>query len=80
MARLQGKTLFFITSPRTPIKMLAEINLLVKDFTGKQWNTNTQESFMNRLAKDASFEGVGSPKDLGQHRTYRQNKTQPSNF
>jgi len=27
MARLQGRTLFFITSPRTPMKMLPEISL-----------------------------------------------------
>lgn len=28
MARLQGKTLFFITSPRTPMKMLPEIEMM----------------------------------------------------
>jgi len=64
MARLQGRTLFFITSPRTPMKMRPEIELLVKEFTNKAWNTKTQEAFMKSLAEDENFEGVGSPKDL----------------
>lgn len=64
MARLQGRTLFFITSPRTPMKMLPEIELLVNNFTGKPWNGQCQESFMKYLAADPNFEGVGSPKDL----------------
>lgn len=64
MARLQGKTLFFITSPRTPMKMRPEIDLLVKEFANKPWNVNTQEAYMKSLANDENFEGVGSPKDL----------------
>ena len=64
MARLQGRTLFFITSPRTPMKMLPEISLLVKEFSGKPWNATTQEQFMKSLAEDPNFEGVGSPSDL----------------
>lgn len=64
MARLQGKTLFFITSPRTPMKMRPEITLLVKKFTNKVWNSNTQEDFMKSLVEDENFEGVGSPKNL----------------
>lgn len=64
MARLQGRTLFFITSPRTPLKMVPEIKLLVQNFTGKVWNPVTQENFMLELANDPSFEGNGSPKDL----------------
>ncbi len=64
MARLQGRTLFFITSPRSPFKMIPEISLLVKDFTGKQWNTTTQEEFIKKLVQDEHFEGTGSPKDL----------------
>lgn len=46
MARLQGRTLFFTTSPRSPLKMIPEISLLVKDFTGRQWNETTQEEFI----------------------------------
>lgn len=64
MARLQGRTLFFITSPRSPLKMIPEISLLVKKFTGKEWNTATQEQFIKELAKDGHFEGIGSPKDM----------------
>lgn len=64
MARLQGRTLFFITSPRTPMKMIPEIELLVQKFDGKVWNPATQEDFMKALADDPSFEGHGSPKDL----------------
>ena len=64
MARLQGRTLFFITSPRTPMKMRPEIDLLVEKFSNKAWNTNTQEAFMKSLAEDENFEGTGSPKDL----------------
>ena len=64
MARLQGRTLFFITSPRTPMKMRPEIDLFVKELSNKAWNTNTQEAFMKSLAEDENFEGVGSPKDL----------------
>ena len=64
MARLQGRTLFFITSPRTPMKMVPEIDLLVREFTNKLWNVNTQEAYMKSLAEDPNFEGTGSPKDL----------------
>ena len=64
MALLQGRTLFFITSPRTPMKMVPEIDLLVREFTNKLWNVNTQEAYMKSLAEDPNFEGTGSPKDL----------------
>lgn len=64
MARLQGRTFFFITSPRSPLKMIPEISLLVKEFTGKQWNKTTQEEFIKALVNDEHFEGVGSPTDL----------------
>ena len=63
MARLQGRTLFFITSPRTPLKMLPEIKLLLQKFTGQPWNPVTQTSFMECLAADSTFEGLGSLKD-----------------
>ena len=64
MARLQGRTLFFITSPRTPMKMIPEIEILVNNFTNRTWNTQSQEEFMKCLAADPNFEGMGSPKDL----------------
>lgn len=57
--RLAGKTLFFTTSPRSPLKMIPEIELLAKNFSGMKWNNNTQVSFIGILAKDPNFEGEG---------------------
>ena len=54
MARLQGRTLFFITSPRTPMKMLPEIEILVNNFTNRTWNTQSQEDFMKCLTTGIS--------------------------
>lgn len=64
MARLQGKTLFFITSPRSPMKMQPEISLLVEHFTEKPWNPTTQVSFIETLVQDPNFEGTGSPSNM----------------
>jgi len=64
MANLQGKTLFFITSPRSPMKMLPEIDLLVKQFSSKPWNTASQIAYMEALVQDPRFEGTGSPSDM----------------
>lgn len=63
MAMIKGKTLFFTTSPRTPNKMIPEIALLDKEFSGKLWNTTTQEAFMNALVDSPFFESQGRPKD-----------------
>lgn len=60
MARLNNKVLFFTTSPRTPAKMIPEIDLLCERFTGKTWNKTTQEQFSDELAKSSFFEGTGS--------------------
>lgn len=64
MARLQGKTLFFITSPRSPLKMQPEIALLSREFAGRRWNTATQVNFMEALANDSNFKGTGSSGDM----------------
>ena len=64
MVRLQGRTLFFITSPRTPMKMLPEIEILVNNFSNRTWDIQCQEAFMTRLAVDPNFEGIGSSKEL----------------
>lgn len=61
MARLDNKALFFTTSPRTPAKMIPEIELLCKEFSGKIWNTDAQEKFIDELVKSGFFEGTGSP-------------------
>lgn len=62
--KLTGKTLFFTTSPRSPLKMIPEIMLLSKHFSGKVWNKANQISFIELLAKDSSFEGEGFSGDL----------------
>lgn len=61
MARIDNKLLFFTTSPRTPAKMIPEIQLLHEKFSGKVWNSLTQEKFMDELAQSDFFEGKGSP-------------------
>ncbi len=63
MARLDNKVLFFTTSPRTPSKMIPEIELLHEKFEGKPWNKTTQEQFIDELAGSSFFEGTGSPSD-----------------
>ncbi len=64
MAYLRSKTLFFTTSPRTPLKMIPEIELLSKNFQGKAWNSDTQVEFIKRLAKSKEFQGGGSAKEV----------------
>lgn len=63
MAQLKGKTLFFITSPRTPMKMQPEIELLVEQFTDRVWDSQCQKEFIARLSDDPRFEGEGSSSD-----------------
>lgn len=63
MASIGGRVLFFVTSPRSPMKMLPEIKLLTDNFSGKPWNKNTQESFMDVLFQEPSFKNVAKPKD-----------------
>lgn len=60
MAYLKNKTLFFTTSPRTPSKMIPEIELLSKRFTGQKWNKQSQVAFIDILAQSEFFEGIGS--------------------
>lgn len=64
MAYLKSKTLFFTTSPRSPLKMIPEIEVLDKYFDGKVWNTDTQVEFIKKLAEGNDFEGKGSEKDM----------------
>lgn len=61
MASLTGtRFLFFTTSPRSPMKIIPEIELLRENFSGKKWNSNTQASFMDDLLQSDFFEGVGA--------------------
>lgn len=59
MARIDSKILFMITSPRTPEKMIPEIDLLQHNFQGKKWNIDTQKEFMNVLRTEDFFYGKG---------------------
>lgn len=64
MAYLKSKTLFFTTSPRSPFKMIPEIELLEKYFVGKVWNKSTQVEFIKKLAEGKDFQGEGSVKEM----------------
>lgn len=59
MARIDSRTLFLTTSPRTPSKMIPEIILLVEHLAGKKWNTETQCAFMEILKNEDFFNGKG---------------------
>lgn len=59
MARIDSQILFLTTSPRTPEKMIPEIDLLIKHFEGKRWNTDTQRKFMEVLRKEDFYNGQG---------------------
>lgn len=59
MARVDNRTLFLTTSPRTPAKMIPEISLLIEHFEGQPWNTETQIEFMDILKDENFFNGEG---------------------
>lgn len=60
MAQLKSPTLFFTTSPRTPLKMIPEITLLINNFGGEKWDKTTQLKFAQLLAADKNYNGEGS--------------------
>lgn len=60
MARIDSKVIFVTTSPRTPSKMIPEIELLNTNFSGQQWNTDTQRAFMELLKEENFFNGEGA--------------------
>jgi len=60
MARIESKVIFVTTSPRTPAKMIPEIELLNTHFSGQLWNTETQRAFMNLLREENFFNGGGA--------------------
>lgn len=59
MARIDSKVIFVTTSPRTPAKMIPEIELLHTHFAGQKWNTETQRAFMELLKEENFFNGEG---------------------
>jgi hypothetical protein len=60
MARIDSKVIFVTTSPRTPAKMIPEIELLSTHFSGQRWNTDTQRAFMELLKEENFFNGEGA--------------------
>jgi len=60
MAKIDSKVLFITTSPRTPFRMIPEIELLSNHFAGKKWNTETQTAFMQLLREENFFNGDGT--------------------
>ena len=59
MARIDSKVLFMITSPRTPERMIPEIDLLQRNFKGQCWDIKTQKAFMEVLRSEDFFFGEG---------------------
>lgn len=58
MATITGKkTIFFVTSPRSPLKMVEEIRFLVENFSGREWTTATQREYYEALTSQPFFEG-----------------------
>lgn len=58
MASITGKpNLFFVTSPRTPNKMVEELQLLVTNHGGGKWDKTVQKAFANDLSDADFFEG-----------------------
>ena len=60
MASIDSKVIFVTTSPRTPAKMIPEIELLHNNFSGQRWNNETQKAFMNLLKEENFFNGEGA--------------------
>ncbi len=60
MARIDSKVIFVTTSPRTPAKMIPEIELLNTHFSGQIWNKDNQRAFMELLKEENFFNGEGA--------------------
>ena len=58
MAHITGKkTIFFVTSPRSPHKLIEEVRFLTENFSDKKWTNETQKEFYLELSKQSFFEG-----------------------
>lgn len=60
MAVIDSKVIFVTTSPRTPAKMIPEIELLKRNFEGKKWDKDSQTAFVELLRKENFFNGKGA--------------------
>ncbi|MGN6211638.1 AlwI family type II restriction endonuclease [Parafilimonas sp.] len=57
---IDSKVIFVTTSPRTPAKIIPEIELLNTHFSGQEWNKTTQRAFMELLKEENFFNGEGA--------------------
>lgn len=60
MAKIDSQLLFLTTSPRTPEKMVPEIELLIQNFNGQVWNQKSQQAFMGILRNENFYNGQGT--------------------
>lgn len=60
MATINSRTLFFTTSPRSPEKIRAELELLDRLFSGQTWNRQSQTAFMEALTHEDFYHGNAS--------------------
>lgn len=65
MSKLSDNTrsLFFVTSPRTPWKFIPEIGTLQRVSSGKEWKPVTQQEFMDELVNEDFYVGSKKLKD-----------------
>lgn len=59
MATIDSQILFLTTSPRTPEKMIPEIELLSANFSGCNWTHQTQCDLIEILRTASFFNGKG---------------------
>ena len=65
MANLsKTRTVFAFTSPRTIEKIIPEIAILTKSFSGQNWNTKIQISFFHELFSSEFYEGDKMPENI----------------
>lgn len=60
----KSRTIFAFTSPRTVEKIVPEIQILVNGYSGKKWDSQTQEAFFDDLFRSEFYEGKEKPKDI----------------
>lgn len=63
MPIIRSRNLFFTTSPRSPHRMIPEIQLLADEFSDRVWNNATQVEYMQLLIEQDYYQGSKQPKD-----------------
>ena len=65
MANLsKTRTVFAFTSPRTIEKIIPEIEVLIDEFEGQEWNTDTQIAFFYKLFASEFYDGNKMPDNI----------------